>query len=116
MNMSIQTRGRVDVVTVVGRVDSGAHMQLRQGLRNVIDAGRREFVLDLRETTMLDSMAIGELVACLKRARERGGDVRLVVSPDGIVHEMIQLTNLDQAFQIFGDPNEARMSFVSGPN
>jgi anti-sigma B factor antagonist len=116
MEMSIQTRGSVDVVSVVGRIDSGAHMQLRNGLRNVLEAGRREFVLDLRETTMLDSMAIGELVACLKRARERGGDVRLVVSPDGMVHEMIQITKLDQAFQIFGDSNEARMSFVMGPN
>ena len=116
MEMSIQTRGRVEIISVFGRVDAGAHMQLRDGLRSVLGAGRAAFVLDLREATMLDSMAIGELVACLKRARERGGDVRLVVSPDGMVHEMLQITRLDHVFQIFGDQNDARMSFVAGPN
>ena len=91
-------------------------MQLREGLLTVFREGTRRFVLDLRETVNLDSMAIGELVACLKRVRERGGDVRLVVRPDGIVHEMLQITHLDQVFQIFGDANDARMSFVDGPN
>jgi anti-sigma B factor antagonist len=114
--MSMITRGHVDVVSVTGRVDSGAHLKLREGLRSVLHAGRRRFVLDLRETVTLDSMAIGELVACLKRVRERGGDVRLVVAPEGIVHEMLQITHLDHVFQIFGDENEARMSFVAGPN
>ena len=42
MEMSIQTRGSVDVVSVVGRIDSGAHMQLRNGLLNVLEAGRQK--------------------------------------------------------------------------
>ena len=113
MEISIQSLGQISVIAVTGRVDAEAHLQLREGMRSVIEAGFTRFVLDLRETAILDSMALGELVGCLKRARERGGDVRLVVSPDGIVHGMLQFTRLDHVFQIFGLPNDAKMSFRS---
>ena len=116
MDIAIQSLGKVSVIAVSGRIDDGAHLQLREGLRTMTDAGFSRFVLDLREAGLLDSLALGELVGCLKRARERGGDVRLVVAPEGIVHGMLQLTRLDHVFQIFGLLNDARMSFLSGPN
>jgi anti-sigma B factor antagonist len=115
MDISMQSRGRVDIISVSGRIDAGAHMRLREGLLIAIDNGRNQFVLDLRETAMLDSLAIGELVAGLKRARQSGGDIRLVISPDGMVHAMLEITRLDHVFQIFGTPDDARLSFAAGP-
>jgi len=114
MEISIQTRGNVDIISVIGSVDAGDHLRLREGLSTAIELGQYQFVLDLRETAMLDSLAIGELVACLKRARETGGDVRLVVTPDGIVHNMLRLTRLDHIFQIYGNTEDARSSYVTG--
>jgi len=36
------------------------------------------------------------------------------VLPDGIVHEMLQLTNLDRVFEIFGDEGQAALGFAPG--
>lgn len=98
------------------RVSIETHLALRGRFKASIAEGRHRFVLNLRDTASLDSMTVGELVACCKRARERGGDIRLVVAPDGIVHNLLQLTGLDQAFQIFGDENEAAASFGRSPS
>ena len=64
----------------------------------------------------LASKPAEELVAGLKRAREDGGDLKLVVRAQGIVHELLQLMHLDRVFQIFGDGKEAAASFTAGPN
>ena len=65
---------------------------------------------------LIPAMFLGEIVACYKRARERGGDIKLVVIPDGIIHELLQMTCLDGVFQIFGDESEAAAQFNAGPD
>ena len=86
---------------VEGPIRDGAHLHLRNVLIRYIEEGQSKFVVDMSRAESLDSAAIGELVTCLKRAREYGGDLKLVVRPDGIVHELLQLMHLDQIFQIF---------------
>ena len=79
--------------------------------RHATDRGRNEFVLNLTHASVVDSLTLGEFVAGLKRARERGGDVKLVVTPNGAVHDLLQLTQLDRIFQIYGDEREAAARF-----
>jgi len=116
MDISIQSRGPVGVFQIEGPIRDGAHMELRHALLDSIEAGRSWLVVDLSRGDLLDSAAIGELVACLKRAREYGGDLKLVVRPQGIVHELLQLMHLDRAFQIFGDEKEAYAAFANEPS
>lgn len=113
-DISARLLGGVDVLDIPQRVSVETHLVLRHRFREAIQRGRRKFVLNLRDTAALDSMMVGELVACGKRARERGGDLRLVVASESIVHHLLQLTGLDQVFQIFGDENEAAASFRTG--
>ncbi len=47
----------------------------------------------------MDSSTLGVLIAFLKRARERDGDIRLV-GVQGSPAKVIALTGLDSAFQI----------------
>ena len=116
MEVSIRLRGGLDVVEISGPATTGGYVDLRETFCSAVEQGRLRFILNLSRATSLDSMTIGEMVACFKRARERGGDVRLVISPDGIVHELIQLTGLDQVFQIYGDESEAVAAFAAGPS
>ncbi len=107
--MEILTRrlGQVEILDVIGRGDVHTQKLLRETVRRAIHCGRSSFVLNLIHISFLDSLMIGELVACLKRARECGGDVKLVVSPGSVVHQLLELTRLDAVFQIFGDEDEA---------
>ncbi len=116
MEVSNRLRGGLDVVEMSGPATADGYADLRKTFCSAVEQGRIRFILNLSRATSLDSMTIGEMVACFKRARERGGDVRLVISPDGIVHELIQLTGLDQVFQIYGDESEAVAAFAAGPS
>lgn len=107
-------QGPVDILQLLGPVRAGAHEALREAVMGSLERGRYHLVIHLGEASSLDSLALGELAACLKRVREVGGEVKLVVRPDGIVHELLQLTKLDAVFEIFGDERQAAASFASG--
>ena len=114
MEIGTRAEGKVDVLQVRGPVRSSGHEALRMAVMDALERQRGQIVINLSDTASLDSMALGELVACLKRVREIGGEIKLVVRPDGVVHEMLQLTKLDGVFEIFGDENQAAASFASG--
>jgi anti-sigma B factor antagonist len=116
MEISVRTLGKIGLFQVEGPIRDGAHLHLRNTLIRFIEEGQSKFVVDMSRAESLDSSAIGELVACLKRAREQGGDLKLVVRPHGIVHELLQLMRLDRIFQIFGDEKEATAAFTLGLN
>ncbi len=116
MEISVRTLGPVGLFRVEGPMRDGAHLHLRNALIQCIEEGQAKFVVDMSRADSLDSATLGELVACLKRAREDGGDLKLVVRPDGIVHELLQLMRLDRVFQIFGDEKEAAAAFTVGLN
>jgi anti-anti-sigma factor len=115
MEISIRTLGKTQVLDLWGATSADAHHLLRERFLHAIDYGPNYFIMNLSHATALDSLTLGETVACVKRARERGGDVKLVVIPDSIVHELLQLTGLDRVLEIFGDENEAAVSFSRPP-
>jgi len=88
------------VLPVDGDVDVATAPLLRQRLDSLLDNGRSEVVVDLSAVGFLDSSGLGALVWGLKKAKARGGWVRLVVV-EPRVHRMFELTGLDRSFQIF---------------
>lgn len=88
------------VLPVDGDVDVATAPLLRQRLDSLLDNGRSEVVVDLSAVGFLDSSGLGALVWGLKKAKARGGWVRLVVV-EPRVHRMFELTGLDRTFQIF---------------
>lgn len=114
--MEIATRsvGPVELLHVQGSVRSGGHEALRREVMDALERQRGRLVINFSETASLDSLALGELVACYKRVLEVGGEMKLVVRPDGVVHEMLQMTRLDSVFEIFGDEKQATASFTTG--
>ena len=95
------------VVTVTGEVDVETAPRLRKALISAGDVPAPMVVVDLREVTFLDSTGLGVLVAGLKRARENGGDLRLVATSSHILR-MLAITRLDSVFSVFPDLAAAR--------
>lgn len=114
MEIASRSEGEVEVLQVRGPVRASGHEDLRMAVMDALERRRGQLVINFSDTASLDSLALGELVACFKRVREIGGEIKLVVRPDGIVHEMLQLTRLDGVFEIFGDERQAAASFASG--
>lgn len=76
---------------------------LRNLFREAVNEGHRHFLFDLRELLFLDSSSIGELVACLKRASEVSGTVKLLLKPHGTIDQIIRLSAMHRVFHVFYD-------------
>lgn len=62
-------------------------------------AGVTRLVVDLTQTTFLDSSALGVLVGALKRVREKGGRLD-IVRPSAGGRRIFEITNLDRVLDL----------------
>lgn len=83
------------VLSCPGRLNLASAPRLTKAIEQTVDAGRARIVIDLAETTFIDSSGLGALVAGLKRARSAGGDLRVARASDQAV-AVLCLTNLDR--------------------
>jgi len=72
----------------------------------VIDEGATSFVLDLSETTLVDSTVLGVLMGATKRLRPGGGRLRLVVGRAD-VRRIFQIMPLDRILPLHATCEEA---------
>jgi anti-sigma B factor antagonist len=116
MDMHTRKDGDIRVFSMSGRltvVDAGE--KLGAPFRQRIDAGDRRFLFQMADVPYLDSAGVGELVACAKRAYERGGVVK-VVSPSGSkTRQIFSMTGLEKVFETFDNESDALASFPALP-
>lgn len=94
------------LLAVHGDADLHVAGDLKNRLGEVIDDGASSVVVDLSGTTFIDSMALGTLLAGMKRLRARGGRFRVVVaSPD--IRRIFEVTLLDRVFDLDRSLDEA---------
>ncbi len=111
MKASVRNIGHVAVVDLSGKITIGeGDVVLRETVNELLDSGKRDILLNLAKVSYMDSAGIGELVACYKRAKEKGGTVKLL-NPSGKVFDLLQLTKLEEVFEIYRDEKEALVSF-----
>ena len=116
MEITHKRLNRVDLLTIVGRLDAASAPQLRQQIESLFDEGRCRLVLDLAGLEYVASPGLRVLIEARKRARDRkltdleGGDVRIANLPPRI-KEVFDLTGFTSLFEIFPDTVEAVGSF-----
>jgi anti-sigma B factor antagonist len=112
MTIDVRERGTITVVAFTGKMTIGdGDLLLRESFRGLIELGRRRFIFDLIEVPFLDTSAIGEILACRKRALDREGVVKLVLR--GKAHQLFRLYELQRIFEIHGDLESALASFAA---
>lgn len=98
-DFDVRTDARgIGIVTPKGRLNMVSAKQLRTAVAELVDAGTTKVVVDLAETTFLDSSGLGALVAGLKSARQAGGDLR-IARPTQQVLTVLGLTNMDKVLR-----------------
>ncbi|HEX5045306.1 MAG TPA: STAS domain-containing protein [Candidatus Polarisedimenticolaceae bacterium] len=111
MKARVRQVGQVAVVDIEGKITIGeGDMVLRDRVVDLLDKGNHQIVLNLEKVTYMDSAGIGELVACYKRAKEKGGTVKLL-NPSGKVLDLLTLTKLEEVFETYRQEQEAVGSF-----
>lgn len=88
----------IGVVVPRGRVNMVSARRLKELIGEVVAAGSPRVVVDMGETTFLDSSGLGALIAGLKTARQAGGDLR-IARPTEAVTLVLELTNMDRVLR-----------------
>ncbi len=96
----------VPVVSASGEIDVATAPPLRDRLQALTTSGKSTVIVDLAGVTFLDSTALGVLVGALKRCRESGGDLPLVIEEPRIL-KVFEITGLTGVFPIFENVREA---------
>lgn len=111
MKSAVRQSGDVAVVDLSGKITIGeGDVVLRDRVHALLEEGKKRILLNLEKVSYMDSAGIGELVACYKRAREKGGTLKLL-KPSGKVQDLLQLTKLEEVFETFDSEKEALASF-----
>jgi anti-sigma B factor antagonist len=93
--MQFSTEHRTGYTEVLGngRLNMVAAPKLRDVVSGVVAAGNTRIVVNLAETSFIDSSGLGALIGCLKLARQAGGDLRIAcVQPQ--VQMVLELTSM----------------------
>jgi anti-sigma B factor antagonist len=109
MNFDISTEKLADeayVISLSGEVDLYTAPEFKQQLLEVVGQGGKEILVDLTNTTFIDSTTLGVLVGGVKRLRPNGGQLTLVCS-DRNITKIFEITGLDKVFPIYGTRAEA---------
>jgi anti-sigma B factor antagonist len=94
------------VVAVRGEIDLFTAPELKQKLTDAIEGGKTRIVVDLTQTTFLDSTALGVLIGAVKRLRTRDGAL-VIINVDQNIAKTFEITGLDQIFTIVGERDAA---------
>ncbi|WP_077531640.1 STAS domain-containing protein [Vreelandella utahensis] len=100
--MSITTERSGDgselTIRIEGRFDFSSHQAFRHAYEGE-GQGISRYVIDMRDTTYLDSSALGMLLLLRDYAGGEKADVR-IVNCNGDVRRILTVSNFEQLFQI----------------
>src|SRR3954471_13375513 len=94
------------VVAVTGEIDLFTAPEFKQRVSAPIDEGRTHVIVDLTETTFIDSSSLGVLIGAHRRLR-RLEDSRVIVASNGALRKAFRITGLDGVFTIVDTLDEA---------
>lgn len=107
IEFSVQRReGGIAVVVPQGRLTMVSARQFKALLTELVTSGYPRIVVDLAETTFLDSSGLGALISGLKSARQASGDLRIARPTEAVV-AVLELTNLDKVLRARTDVDSA---------
>jgi anti-sigma B factor antagonist len=109
VNFDIKTEqldGDAYVISLAGEVDLYTAPEFKTQLLDVIAKGAKQVIVDLTNTTFIDSTTLGVLVGGIKRLRSSDGELSLVCS-DRNITKIFEITGLDRVFAIYPTREEA---------
>jgi anti-anti-sigma factor len=92
----LQRDGSVSMVRVIGEVDISNAPELFAALEAAVPNGDPTLVVDLTETTYLDSAGVQLLFVVIERLHARRQQVRVIVPEDSPIRAVLEITGLPQ--------------------
>jgi anti-anti-sigma factor len=102
------------IVKIRGEIDLSNTASIRAELIEAVPHGARGIVLDLTETTYLDSSGVRLLFDLAERLQARRQQLALVVTEQALVRRVLVLTRLDDAVPLHASLDAALAAIAAG--
>src|SRR5581483_11771619 len=111
VKINVRETANAVILEATGRITLGASgPSLQDGVRELLDSGHKNIILDLGGVTFLDSSGLGQLVGSYATAVSRGSEIRLL-NLNKRLYDLMQTTKLYTVFATFTDEAAALKSF-----
>jgi anti-sigma B factor antagonist len=112
--MRIDTRSKDNgaILHLNGKVIGDGVPQLKRAIEERINSGADWLIIDLAEVPLMDSSALGTIIAAFLKLRERNGKLVLLNARENIL-DVLAITKLDSLFEVYDDMQVALESIGS---
>ncbi len=86
---------------------------MKKRLFDDIKLNNKKIIVDISKCDFIDSKFLGALVVSLKRTRETGGDIKLVIVPSSITGGILNISGILRVFENYSSVEDALKSFRS---
>ncbi len=111
--MKIEDRlvNNVTILDVSGKITIGeGSIEVRNKVRSLLEAGKKDILLNLGDVSYVDSSGIGELVSCYTTVTNQGGQLKLL-NLTKKMQELLAITKLLTVFDTYNDEGAALSSY-----
>ena len=98
------------VLWVDGRLDQSQTGELEASLNRLLEEDQNNLIVDLSQTTYINSGGLRSLVTAWRVANQQGGDL-LLSGLNARLEEIFSMVGFDQVFKIFPTSVEAQKAF-----
>lgn len=102
----------VPVLRIDGKIIGGAANALKREMDKQIEQGRDGLVLDMENVPLLDSSALGIIIATLQLLKTREGKL-VLLKPQHSVINVLQITRLNTILEVYSDEESATSALGS---
>lgn len=111
---NVRHEGDVAIVDLSGRITLGEGSGLvRNTIKDLMQAGDRKVLLNLKDVSYMDSAGLGELVGSYATVSNLGGQIKLL-NTQGKVKDLLAVTKLYTVFSSYDNEAHAVKSFAAG--
>ena len=106
MEIKEETRGKVKIVGLRGKLDANSSPAVEKELLALLDQGEGRLVLDLSELTYISSLGLRIFISVAKNIRKVNGKLALAGLNDHI-YEIFKIARFTNIFSIYPSCEEA---------
>ena len=111
MTIETRTSGPVTILDIHGKTTIGeGSAEVRKTVRELLQAGKKDILLNLGDVSYVDSSGIGELVSSFTTVSNQGGQLKLLNLTKKL-KELLAITKLLTVFDSYENEVEALTSF-----
>ena len=93
------------------RASSNEASIMKRRLFEDIQLNNKKIIVYISKCTFIDRTFLGALIVSLKKIRETGGDIKIVISPSSLTAGIINYSRLLRVFEIYPSLKDALESF-----